>query len=114
MRSRLPIVILVAIIFFTTEPVRADIAPPDWPPGANLAPDSENTQVRMVSEKVVIDLKERIQSGSLGEAKVTAIFNMLNLGDDVETMFARFPLTSCTAFPAIQVNIQKSIISPLQ
>ena len=98
MRSRLPIVILVAIIFFTTEPVRADIAPPDWPPGANLAPDSENTQVRMVSEKVVIDLKERIQSGSLGEAKVTAIFNMLNLGDDVETMFARFPLSFLYGF----------------
>jgi hypothetical protein len=98
MRSRLPFVILVAMVFFITEPVLADIAPPDWPQGANLAPGSENTQVRMVSEKVVIDLKGRILAGSLGEANVTAIFNMLNLGDDSETMYARFPLSFLYGF----------------
>ena len=93
MRSKILIVISVAVVVFFPLPVNADIAPPDWPSGANLAPDSEYTQVRMVSERVVIDLDERVLEGSLGEAKVTARFKMQNLGDEIETMFARFPLT---------------------
>ena len=97
---RLKILFVIGIIcpFLLPIPVRADIAPPDWPPGANLAPDSENTQVRMVSERVVIDLTKKIPEGNLGEAKVTASFKMLNLGDAIETMFARFPLTFLYGF----------------
>jgi hypothetical protein len=86
-------------------PVRADIAPPDRPPGANLAPESENTQVRMASERVVIDLMEKIPEGSLGEAKVKASFTMHNLGDEIETMFARFPLTFWNGYSSSSSNI---------
>lgn len=93
MRSRIPIVILVAVLLLLTVPVRADIAPPDRPPGANLAPESENTQVRMVSERVAIELNEMIQEGSLGAAEVKATFTMQKMGDEIETMFVRFPLT---------------------
>ena len=107
-RSSVFIILLVAL-FLSPIPVLADIAPPDWPPGANLAPGSENTQVRMVSEIVVIDVQENIPVGSLGEAKVRASFTMHNLGSDNETMFARFPLTywdgysgSSSSFPEIK------------
>ena len=92
------LIVLSVVLFLFPIPVLADIAPPDWPPGANLAPDSENTQVRMVSEIVVIDVLEDIPEGSLGEAKVRASFIMHNLGEDIETMFARFPLTFWDAF----------------
>ena len=103
------LIILLVVLFLFPIPVLADIAPPDWPPGANLAPESENTQVRMVSEIVVIDVQENIPEGSLGEAKVKASFIMHNLGSDIETMFARFPLTfwdgyssTSSSFPEIK------------
>jgi tetratricopeptide (TPR) repeat protein len=93
MRRKVLFVIWIACLSVFPIPVRADIAPPDQPPGANLAPDTEITQVRMVSEKVVIDLMGKIPEGSLGEAKVKASFTMHNLGNEIETIFARFPLT---------------------
>ena len=92
------LLILSLVLFQFPISVLADISPPDWPPGANLAPDSENTQVRMVSEIVVIEVQENIPEGSLGEANVKASFRMHNLGSDIETMFARFPLTFWDAY----------------
>lgn len=93
MRLRICFLILTACAILFPIPVSADISPPDWPPGANLAPESEHTEVRMVSEVVIIDVQDDIPENSLGEALVTAKFIMLNLGEDAEVMFARFPLT---------------------
>ena len=98
------LIILSVVLFLFPIPVLADIAPPDWPPGANLAPESENTQVRMVSEIVVINVQENIPEGSLGEAKVRASFIMHNLGSDIETMFARFPLTFWDGYSSTSSN----------
>lgn len=68
----------------------ADIAPPESPPGAVIQPGSESTQVRMMSEEVILTL---ISSGDLiGEAKTEATFVMQNLGTADEQMAVRFPL----------------------
>jgi hypothetical protein len=71
----------------------ADIAPPGQPPGANLLPDAESTQVRMLAESVLIDVLGNTPPGSLGQAQVTARFTMQNLGDSDEKLAVRFPLT---------------------
>lgn len=104
MRRKVLFVLWIACLLLYPITVRADISPPDRPPGANLAPESENTQVRMVSERVVIDLMEKIPEGSLGEAKVVASFTMHNLGDEIETMFARFPLTFWNGYSSSSNN----------
>lgn len=69
---------------------RADIAPPESPPGAVIVPGAETTQVRMMSEEVIFTL---ISSGDLaGQAKTDANFLMRNLGTTGENMDVRFPL----------------------
>lgn len=87
-------------------PVHADIAPPAEPPGANPKPGNESTQVRMTSETILIEILEDTSSESLyvatatagqepdalGLARVTASFNMRNLGTLPESMAVRFPV----------------------
>jgi len=71
--------------------VHADVAPPESPPGVIISPGSESTQVRMVSEVVVLTI---ISSGNqVGKAKTTATFLMRNMGSTEETIAVRFPLT---------------------
>ena len=78
--------------------VHADVAPPDQPTGANLIPGKETTNVRMISEEVVIevqpDLLPNTQDvwGVSDWAKVTASFQMQNTGTKIEKMDVRFPL----------------------
>ncbi|MDH5607272.1 MAG: hypothetical protein OEY93_10320 [Anaerolineae bacterium] len=74
-------------------PVLADAAPPPPPAGSDLYPSIENTNVRMVSERVLIDVIAN-DDNPYGEAKVTAQFFMRNLGDTEEFMHARFPMNS--------------------
>lgn len=69
----------------------ADIAPPPPPRGANLAPGTENTQVRMMAETVVLDFPSTSQDKTWN-AGVTATFQMRNLGKQTETMMVRFPM----------------------
>jgi hypothetical protein len=78
---------------------RADVAPPEQPPGNTIAPTAD-TAVVMSSERVVIDVQLRpgagnaqrglVDSASLG--RVTAVFTMTNPGPVNETMMTRFPL----------------------
>lgn len=91
MKKLLPL--LVLILFLLPSRVLADIAPPDQPAGANPIPGSEATQVRMLSERVLIDVQAKAPQGSLGQAKVTASFSMRNLGSAVEILPVRFPLS---------------------
>jgi hypothetical protein len=86
--------------------VHADIAPPVEPPGANPKPENESTQVRMISETVLIEILKDSSSESLyvatatagqepdvlGLARVTASFKMRNLGTQPESMAVRFPV----------------------
>ena len=87
----LGLLILLSILF--PGHALADIAPPDQPPGVNLLPGDESTQVRMLAESVLIDVLANTPAGSLGQARVTAHFTMQNLGSTDEKMLVRFPLT---------------------
>ena len=79
-------------------PASADVAPPHQPPGSNLEPGQESTQVRMAAERVIIDVSENTPADSLGKARVTADFTMRNLGSQTETMAARFPIAFSDGF----------------
>jgi tetratricopeptide (TPR) repeat protein len=72
---------------------RADVAPPESPPGVTLLPGAETTQVRMMAETVTMTVLATPSAGSLAQAKTEAVFTMRNLGAQAETMDARFPLT---------------------
>ena len=85
------LVILAAL--FTPIRARADMAPPQLPPGTNIVPGSENTQVRMVAETVTLTVLPNPSPKFLGQAATEAVFTMRNLGTATETMNARFPLT---------------------
>ena len=86
-------VLFLAALLFPALPAWADVAPPSQPPGTNIAPGSETTQVRMAAETVVLAVQKRTPAGSLGQALVTAKFQMHNLGSADERMDVRFPLT---------------------
>lgn len=99
-KYRHPILLTTSLVVLLslTNAVRADVAPPGMPPGANLQPGEETTQVRMVAENVLIDVQEEAIGDILGTAHVTAVFKMLNLGEDAERMGVRFPLSTNDGF----------------
>lgn len=86
-------------------PARADVAPPDFPPGANPQP-GKVTQVRMMSETVVLNVRagaaqvnpqncyspSSLPASRPARAQVEATFQMRNLGSAQERMAVRFPL----------------------
>jgi hypothetical protein len=85
--------LLLVLLAFPTN-TRADVAPPIEPPGSNLQPGEESTQVRMMAETVIIEVQKDTTPQSLGRAHVTADFTMHNLGTAQESMAVRFPLSS--------------------
>lgn len=85
------------ILFAIPQAALADMAPPANPPGSNLEPGSETTQVRMMAETVVIDVQPG-SGDSLGKAQVTANFTMHNLGSEAEGMAARFPISASDGY----------------
>lgn len=111
--KRFAFVLSIIILFMVPASVLADIAPPQNPPGSNLDPGSEVTQVRMLAETVLVDVQKDIAYGSLGRAHVTADFTMQNLGKESERLAVRFPIAINNGFDgsypeisniAIQVN----------
>jgi hypothetical protein len=92
--KRLSLAFLILLVFTLPSTVFADVAPPYNPPGTNLEPGSEVTQVRMVAETVLIDVQNDTITDSLGSARVTADFSMHNLGSESESMAVRFPISS--------------------
>jgi hypothetical protein len=81
---------LFSVIYFF--PVRADVAPPQQPPGSSVGPEGDTTQVRMMAETVIINILKDVISGTDGQALIDANFTMRNLGNDTEYMNVRFPL----------------------
>jgi hypothetical protein len=73
--------------------VIADAAPEPGGVATNLSPNPNQTQVRMESETVQIDIAEQSDYWN-GHAIVTATFYMRNLGDETEEMKVRFPMNS--------------------
>ena len=96
--KRLVIALVLIILLAFPSIVKADVAPPEQPPGTNPEPGSEVTQVRMVAETVLIDVLADAPEKSLGQAKVSADFTMHNLGDQSETMMVRFPISANDGF----------------
>jgi hypothetical protein len=98
--SLLPFVLMIILLAYSVIPAFADAAPPEQPPGSNLAPGEEATQVQMLAETVLIEVQTAPWPGvSLTSvvrdwAKVTASFTMYNHGQVDETMLVRFPLTN--------------------
>jgi len=92
--KRLFLSLLLVLLFAFPSSVLADVAPPYFPPGSNPLPETENTQVRMAAETVVVDVQKDITPGSLGKAIVTADFRMENLGGADESMAVRFPISA--------------------
>ena len=87
------LVILLLTAFLLPVPALADVAPPDQPPGTNLIPGKEGTQVRMMAETVTMSVLKQSADPSIGQAKVDALFTMRNLGTAAEGMQVRFPLS---------------------
>ena len=85
------VTVLLLLLVFPSG-VNADVAPPIYPPGSNLEPGAEITQVRMAAETVLIDVQKDIAPHSLGRAHVAADFTMHNLGTVDESMAVRFPI----------------------
>ena len=88
------IFLLAAVLLSFPGEALADISPPINPPGSNVQPGGESTQVRMVAEKVVLDVMDDGQEQGLGKAHVTADFIMHNQGSEAETMLVRFPISA--------------------
>jgi hypothetical protein len=81
------LVFLIAFAF--PNRASADIAPPQQPPGFNLEPGTETTQVRMLAETVIFD----VPVADPPIAHVSADFTMHNQGNAAEDMVVSFPLT---------------------
>ena len=88
------IFLLAAVLLSFPGEALADISPPINPPGSNVQPGGESTQVRMVAEKVLLDVMDDGQEQGLGKAHVTADFIMHNQGSEAETMLVRFPISA--------------------
>jgi len=84
-------VLLVSV--FPQSAARADVAPPESPPGTNPVPGNESTQVRMVAETVTLTISADPADAHNAIAKTHAVFTMHNLGAQEEKMQARFPLS---------------------
>jgi hypothetical protein len=85
--------ILLILSFAIPQTVRADVAPPESPPGTNPVPGNETTQVRMVAETVTLTISKHPSKPQNAIAKTEAVFTMRNLGTVEEKMQVRFPLT---------------------
>ena len=84
-------VLLVISLFSSPPPVKADIAPFQFPGGAILLPGENSTHVRMVAETITFELGTPSPDVPVA-AKVTADFTMRNLGQSSEVLVVGFPL----------------------
>lgn len=90
-------VLPVALLF--PQPAYADVAPPDYPPGAAVGTESA-TNVEMLSEVVTITIEGHNEPvsdfGGLAAdhivAHVDAFFNLTNMGSETESLEVWFPL----------------------
>jgi tetratricopeptide (TPR) repeat protein len=94
----LTLLIAIWLLLIPSADAFADVAPPAQPPGSNPQPGEEITQVRMVEETVTMEILADYALESLGQARVQADFVMRNLGDETETMAARFPIGASDGF----------------
>lgn len=89
----LTVIAVFLVTLFSANSARADVAPPEAPPGTNLVPGSESTQVRMAAETVLLTVAKDPADSEGAIARTEATFTMRNLGSAEEKMQVRFPLT---------------------
>jgi hypothetical protein len=82
---------LLLVFVIPTSRSLADVAPPQPPVGSDISPGNELTQVRMVSEYVVLSIHSD-PDYPWGRADITATFNMFNTGEEDEYMRVRYPM----------------------
>lgn len=114
--SRMFMVILIAFVFHfsspTTQSANADIGwPPLNPAGSDLLiPPDFKTEVSMKSEQVVISIQDFPRAlpqnatdspGYWMRALVTANFQMVNTGSDIESYDVWFPLAATLRYPGL-------------
>jgi hypothetical protein len=92
-RALLLAMFLLTALSLPPRAARADVAPPMMPPGNNIAPGAETTQVRMVAETVKLAVSQDPADAKAAIARTLAIFTMRNLGASAEKMRVRFPLS---------------------
>ena len=92
----LPLFVLVCLLAFPL-PVQADVAPPAQPPGSTLLPGMKPRRCACWPKRL-LEVQANTPDGSLGQAKVSASFTMLNTSSNSESMAVRFPLSSNDGF----------------
>ena len=98
-RSSITALLVCLLALALGAPARADIAPPEQPPGSNIAPEG-GTQVQMAAEQVLLVVGDRVPLLSQGidlqgvSAHITATFQMVNTGAQAEQLSVRFPLAN--------------------
>ena len=92
-RIHIFLLVLSLLLASNIQPARADAAPPEAPPGTTLLPGESVTEVRMVSETVILTISADPADKDGAIAKTDASFTMRNLGAETETMAVRFPLS---------------------
>ncbi|MBE7534441.1 MAG: hypothetical protein HS124_01745 [Anaerolineales bacterium] len=85
--------LILFVLLLPSHAVRADVAPPEAPPGTTLLPGEAITEVRMVAETVALTISEDPADAENAIAKTEAVFTMRNLGAAEEKMAVRFPLS---------------------
>lgn len=75
------------------QPVHADVAPPEAPPGSNPLPGDGTTQVAMLAETVTLTVLPDPADAQGAIAKTVASFTMRNQGTQAEQIQVRFPLS---------------------
>jgi len=103
-RKTIAFTIIAVLLLISSTPVLADVAPPEPPSGTDPEPGNETTNVRMVSETVLININAD-SSLDDGNGKVTATFTMRNLGNTDEPMDVRFPLDQTTRWGGLCKDI---------
>jgi hypothetical protein len=91
MKNLAACLLTVFFVFIIFSPALADIAPPPAPHGGDILPGEPATYVRMVAETVLIEALPN-SGDEVPTGRVTASFQMHNLGKKDESMTVRFPL----------------------
>ncbi len=96
--STLLLIVCLLSVSLPASPARADVAPPIPSEVGNISPfNSENTKVRMESERVVLEVPPPSPGcGPWGDEVVIVMadFTMLNSGNITESMQVLYPLTN--------------------